>query len=113
MKISMYEVNFGECILYEDASKQLLIDCGAKFEEAGVLACSRVQKDIGDDATLMISHFDEDHYNGIIEMPKGTIFKKIYLPLYIWNNRKTSSTAKVFIDTIKSLAYLSIMGNAA
>ncbi|MEG0836226.1 MAG: hypothetical protein RR413_12370 [Christensenellaceae bacterium] len=110
MKISMYDVNFGECILYEEDSKQLLVDCGAKYGKAGALACAQVQKDLGNNADLMITHFDEDHYNGIIEMPKGTTFKTVYLPLYIWHNGEANTTAKVFIDTIKSLAYLFIMG---
>lgn len=109
MEIRMYDVNFGECILYSSRSSQLLVDCGAKFNGTGTFACSQVQKDIGDDASLLISHFDEDHYNGIIEMPKGKTFNRIFLPLYIWDKDKTSFTAKVFSDTIRSLAYLSIM----
>lgn len=112
MNIKMYDVNFGECILYDNGSAQLLVDCGSKFGEAGILAYSQVKKDIGNDISLLITHFDCDHYNGIIEMPDRKIFNTIYLPLYIWDKDKemSCSTAKVFIDTIRSFAYMSVMG---
>lgn len=37
MNIKMFNVNFGEAILYEDSCEKLLVDCGARFDGKGKL----------------------------------------------------------------------------
>lgn len=62
MKITMYDVNFGECILLEQENSNLLIDCGAKFNGTGALAFSKVSTKLDyEKSQLVITHFDEDH----------------------------------------------------
>lgn len=82
MNIEMQEVNFGEAIIYEENQSKLLVDCGAKYEGKGELAYSRVKGKIDNSTKLLITHFDEDHYNGMIHMPDTQKFKKNYLPRY-------------------------------
>lgn len=62
MKIKMYDVNWGEAILYEVGGDKLLVDCGAKFHHKGYTAYNAVRNDFSfgkDD--LLITHLDEDH----------------------------------------------------
>ncbi len=110
MKVTMCEVNFGETILYEDGAHKLLVDCGAKFGEKGKLAYNRVKNEIDDKTQLLITHFDEDHYNGIIQIPDTQKFEKIYLPLYIFKDKKLESIEDVFIDVIKTWTYSIVIG---
>jgi len=69
MKIAMQEVNFGETILYQQGDCKLLVDCGAKYGQKGKLAYGRIRHKIDDNTKLLITHFDEDHFNGIIQIP--------------------------------------------
>lgn len=75
----MYDMNYGESILYREAEKRLLVDCGAKYGKKANFV-DNVLKNIRDNkCQLLITHFDEDHYNGIIQpsMQKNLI-KYIY-----------------------------------
>ena len=110
MKIFMHEVNFGESILYQEGDYKLLVDCGAKCGRKGHLACERVENKIDDNTQLLITHFDEDHYNGIIQMPNTQKFNTIYLPLYIYAQKKLRNTEEMFIDVIKTWTYLIAAG---
>lgn len=92
MKIAMQEVNFGEAILYQQGDYKLLVDCGAKYGRKGQLAYDRIKDKIDDSTKLLITHFDEDHFNGIIQMPDTQKFEKIYLPLYIFLDKKLQNT---------------------
>lgn len=117
MKIRMYDVNFGEAIVYSEhraTDEKLLVDCGAKYGRKGIEAANQVIGEIGGaTCSLVITHFDEDHYNGIIALhdhcPILVKFKKIYLPLYIYQG-KVTKTEEVFRDSIKSLACLAVLG---
>lgn len=110
MKIAMHEVNFGETILYQQGDYKLLVDCGAKYGRKGQLAYDRVKNKIDDCTKLLITHFDEDHFNGIIQMPDTQKFEKIYLPLYIFQDKGLQNTEEVFIDVIKTWTYLIAAG---
>lgn len=110
MKIVMHEVNFGETILYQQGDYKLLVDCGAKYGRKGQLAYDRVKNKIDDCTKLLITHFDEDHYNGIIQMPDTQKFEKIYLPLYIFCDEKLQNTEDVFVDVIRTWTYLIATG---
>lgn len=106
----MHEVNFGETILYQEDECKLLVDCGAKYDRKGQLAYERVEAKIDESTSLLITHFDEDHYNGIIDMPDTHKFKKIYLPLYIFLNKKQKNTEEVFVDVLRTWTYLTAVG---
>ena len=108
----MYEVNFGEAIIYEEDENKLLVDCGAKFYNKGELAYDRVRNNLDKNTQLMITHFDEDHYNGICEIPDGYKFQKIILPQYIYKNDKLCNTTEVFIDTLRTWTYLIALGKS-
>lgn len=117
MKIRMYDVNFGEAIVYSEhraTDEKLLVDCGAKHGRKGIEAANQVIGEIGGaTCSLVITHFDEDHYNGIIALhehyPMLVKFRKIYLPLYTYRD-KLKKTEEVFRDSIKSLACLAVLG---
>ncbi len=110
MKIAMQEVNFGETILYQQGDCKLLVDCGAKYGRKGQLAYDRVKNKIDDNTKLLITHFDEDHFNGIIHMPDTIKFEKIYLPLYIFQNKSIKNTEEVFVDVLRTWTYLITIG---
>lgn len=114
MLLKMYEVNFGEAILFKDNAEDFMIDCGAKFGGRGKEAACKICPDlVNQKKTLLITHFDEDHYNGVLELNKcGRVkFDHIYLPLYIKKpNKNLISTWDFFKDTIRVLAYLKILG---
>ncbi|WP_044929231.1 hypothetical protein, partial [Butyrivibrio sp. AD3002] len=117
MKFKMFEVNFGESILYYDEKnpeEKLLVDCGAKFGAGGWIAANRVIGSLtcGKDS-LLITHFDVDHYNGISEIHnwcKDFKFRKIYLPRYIYRDKGVYDTDIFFRDTIMYYAYLKLIG---
>lgn len=102
----MQEVNYGETILYQQGDYKLLVDCGAKYGRKGQLAYDRVKDKIDDSTQLLITHFDEDHFNGIIQIPDTQKFDKIYLPLYIFRNKKLQNTEDVFFDVLRTWTYL-------
>lgn len=110
MRVTMHNVNFGESILYQQGNCKLLVDCGAKYGRKGQLAYERVKDKIDDCTKLLITHFDEDHYNGIIQMPDTQKFQKIYLPLYIFRDKNLCNTEEVFADVIKTWTYLIAIG---
>lgn len=107
MLITMHDVNFGECILYEENDRKLLVDCGAKFGNKGKDAYNSIKTKIGSNIDLLITHFDEDHYNGINEIPNGTLFDNIYLPFYLY---KGKTIVPVFHYALKLWAYSVVIG---
>lgn len=106
----MQEVNFGETILYQQGDYKLIVDCGAKYGRKGQLAYDRVKDKIDDSTKLLITHFDEDHFNGIIQMPDTQKFDKIYLPLYIFLDKRLQNTEEVFVDVLRTWTYLIATG---
>ncbi len=112
MNISMFEVNFGECIIYQENYEKVLVDCGAKYGTKGKYAYNQIKSELDDNTKLIITHFDEDHFNGILEIPDSYSFKEINLPLYIYDrkNRSFRNTGEVFRDTILAYALLALMG---
>lgn len=119
MHFTLYEVGFGESILYYEYRKRkcerLLVDCGskkgAKYASREVINDLKTQND-----SLLITHFDIDHYNGILLIPSlysGFRFKKVYLPRYVYssNSGTIENTETFFRDTIKYYAFLKLTGS--
>lgn len=113
MDIKMFDVNFGEAIIYSEYGHNLLVDCGAKFYGKGKDAYNAIKNDFnffGDE--VLITHFDEDHYNGLIEMANdGKKIRKLYLPRYIVRNGSVNYTENYFIDQLRTIMYLHVLGS--
>lgn len=112
MEISMFDVNFGEAIIYDDRGSRLLVDCGAKFYGKGLDAYYAIKGHFvkGKD-DVMITHFDEDHYNGLIEMAKdGGKVRRLYVPKYIKKNGSVKYTDNYFVDQLRSIMFLYVLG---
>lgn len=116
MKIIIYDVNFGEAILYQskgdqEHANQLLVDCGAYYYPAGKLAYDRVIDDIKKPTNLLITHFDRDHYNGILEIDDGYKFDEIILPKYYYDkNSGAGITMELFVDSLLLWTYGMVTG---
>ena len=83
MILNMCEVNFGEAILMTEEEHQLLVDCGAKFGRKGKTAAAAIQGQLTQiHKKALVTHFDEDHYNGLIELAGQVQLEHIYLPRY-------------------------------
>ncbi len=101
----MYDVNFGEAFIYDNLNSKLLVDCGAKFSGKGELAYRAISGDFifGRD-DILITHFDEDHYNGLIAMAEdGRRIRRIFLPKYIVAGGGVRYTDNYFIDQLRSI----------
>lgn len=94
MKIKTQNVKFGDCNLILSGEQSLLIDCGSlNRDDSGKLssakfAYSQIEEYIKNKKikNLMISHFDKDHFNGILQIPDDYKFENTYLPYSIINN---------------------------
>lgn len=89
--IKMYNVEFGESILVSNQEEGLLIDCGTDSHTQSN-RFRNVIKDLKtkDHKSLMISHFHEDHTNGLIVLLQAFSkqFHEIYLPhIFYTENR--------------------------
>lgn len=93
MEIYVKNVKFGDCSLIYEDKDFLLIDCGScnaggvPKMKRGKFAYSQIASDIINNnnkmRNLMISHFDSDHFNGILEIPNTYRFDNTYLPYSI------------------------------
>lgn len=110
MDIKMYDVNWGEAILYDDGHGKILVDCGSKFYPKGDMAYNAVKNDFsfGKDA-LLITHFDEDHYNGVISMvDAGKRLNRVFLPKYLF--LKKDGKLRYTDSYFASIIYFHLLG---
>lgn len=86
MRIEAKQVKSGECIVLSEGQEKLVIDCGSdnRTEELAkeAFACSQLLPKLQEDCTvdLLISHFHEDHFNGLLGMKRKPVFQNIYIP---------------------------------
>ena len=91
MEIYVKNVKFGDCSSIYDDDTALLIDCGScnvggvPKMKRGQFAYSQIANEINNNKlrNLMISHFDIDHFNGILQIPDTYRFDNTYLPYSI------------------------------
>jgi len=89
MKIITKRVKCGDCNILCGKSEKLLIDCGSDNRGNGLssqkFAFSKIKNEINNReiTDLLISHFHQDHFNGILEIPDSYRFKNVYLPYSI------------------------------
>lgn len=110
MDIKMYDVNWGEAILYDDGHGKILVDCGSKFYPKGDMAYNAVKNDFsfGKDV-LLITHFDEDHYNGVISMADaGERLNRVFLPKYLF--LRTDGSLRSTDGYFASVIYFHLLG---
>lgn len=82
MKIIMFKMGFGESILLEHDRNCLLTDCGSySFKKSNYFNNVALQLRCFSQKDLLITHFHEDHINGLKELENNGIrFDKVYLP---------------------------------
>lgn len=101
MKVRMYDVKFGECIMLYHEQENLLVDFGcdsgsefcsdeaeyAVAKNGYVRRLERVAEDIvnessGKDLSVLLSHFHDDHINGFLKtkLADQVQVKNLYIP---------------------------------
>lgn len=114
MKIKMNAVKCGDCFVIESGNEKLIVDCGSDNSGLGLkkseFAYSRIEDLIknNDDLDLLITHFDADHYNGILEIDDVECFRNIYIPYYFFNNGEVVQTLTYILLFAKSRTHASI-----
>lgn len=82
-EIKIYNVEFGDCFICQDESNKMLVDFGSialKNISTNVINDINSTLSAGNKKYLMISHFHNDHMNGIRHLARGIIFDEVYLP---------------------------------
>lgn len=97
MKIFVKNVKFGDCSLIYNCkyNDSLLIDCGSSNRgnnpnlKSSKFAFAQIEDEINkkEIRNLMITHFDKDHFNGVLEIPDKYKFENTYLPYSIIDYR--------------------------
>lgn len=83
MQIKMYNMEFGESILVRHNGEGLLIDCGSEDGNTLVIQTCAIARELNklNKKSLMISHFHDDHINGLPYLSNCQVgFDTIYLP---------------------------------
>ncbi len=106
MHIEMGRVKFGDCFVISNNCDKLIVDCGSKNKGSGKLAYNELLTMVNLNTcklNLLISHFDDDHYNGILEIDESSntgLFNNIYISAYLHNNK----------TAINNIGYLIALG---
>lgn len=108
--------NYGDCILINTGNELYIYDCGSERHAEEVI--KYMNKNNFDKATLILSHNDSDHFNGIpklIEEERISAIRTVLLLKYvdeilerIDDGRKTrESVKKEILETYDNIAQLS------
>lgn len=104
-KVIVKCVKFGDSFSILNSNNRLIVDCGSANRDGNLnardFAYSKIKNEIADNTEkqLLITHYDIDHYNGILSIPDyyKQCFKEIYLPYSIIDKKY------VFSKTISRL----------
>lgn len=109
MRLKVNPVKFGDCfVLASDKDELLLLDCGSDNRGPGNTTCrdfafsviaSEVSSGLMKD--ILISHFDKDHFCGILEIPDDSV-NRIYLPQTILEQKELIAGSMSRLLTIAS-----------
>jgi len=78
MKFTVLKVGIGDSFLLEANSKKILVDTGNEQYECEKLISKKGIKELD---LIIITHYDSDHVNGLVEIIKSDIsIKEIWLP---------------------------------
>ena len=104
MVTRMYNCYFGDCFrISNDGQKDLLVDCG--IHPNSICENKKTKKNRFDfihsdkkekNTDFLLTHYHEDHYNGIISISKNHNYKfdDVYIP-DIWNEQVIKPTLKM------------------
>lgn len=99
MIIETKSVKCGDCNILCGKSGKLLIDCGSDNRGNGLssqaFAFSKIEDEIDkkEITDILISHFDKDHFNGILEISDTYKLDNVYLPYSFIDGKATYTTA--------------------
>jgi len=98
MIIEMKHVKCGDCFILSDNQKYLIVDCGSSNKKNPLNRMDFTYKQIeplllspNKKLDLLITHFDADHYIGILGV-SDQVFDKIYFPYCFFDNNLFCST---------------------
>jgi len=85
MQVTMLNVGFGDCFLFEEDRDVLVVDCGsANGNHTLRSAVDKIQRALDRERTThrsaMITHFHTDHVNGFKLLRRQKVFDRVYVP---------------------------------
>lgn len=81
------DVGQGACSVLSKDSRAVVIDCGGSRDAYGELSAYLRQENVQTVEYLVLSHYDADHVNGVIDLLYGEKVKTIMLPNYLDEER--------------------------
>ena len=110
MHLRVSPVKFGDCFtLVSDTGESFLIDCGSdnrgpNNEKCGVFAYSFIEPEIVGKTLkeVLVTHFDKDHFCGLLEVPDEYVFECMHLPYTIVEKATVLSESMSRLLTIAS-----------
>lgn len=75
------DVGQGQCLIYSSRGRTCVIDCGGTEDESGECA-ARFLQSYGQTRieALVLTHYDADHVNGVIQLLRRVDVQTLYLP---------------------------------
>ena len=77
MTVSAIDVGQGQCIAVLDGDSTVLADCGGDYDSGETVAQWLYSRGRNEVDVLVISHFDRDHVNGVIDLMHRIPVKRI------------------------------------
>jgi len=104
MNVRMYNCNFGDCFrlnTYENNQVPLFVDFGIHSSSLKKKdrdkRYSEIENDMPEDKDFLLTHYHEDHYEGVIHAKnQGLKFKNVYIP-DIWRMHKSVAITKLIL----------------
>lgn len=103
VNVRMYDCGFGDCFRLSNNEKVLYVDFGIhRFSKsaAGYLATQydKIIEDIPDECDFLLTHYHEDHYEGVIHMVNNSNkrFRNVYIP-DIWSIKDNISAVELIL----------------
>ena len=98
IRVTVYNVGKGDCILVEQEEHAMLIDCG--YEDTAPEIVSYLQHLKTEPESIIITHYDKDHVGGAAAFAEGFASADFYLPDY----EGSSSYYKALMKSLESTA---------
>ena len=95
MKMKVFNVGFGECILLDKSPEAaLLVDCGSKSKNKIDADCISEQIRNSKNLSFMLTHFHADHYNGFDKLNNDVCkADQVYFPWISFSPQKESAVS--------------------
>lgn len=112
MDIVVKPVKFGDCSVFIGSNDVLAVDCGSKNRKnppgglsKGAFSYSKIEDYVNREKLnqILVSHFDEDHFNGFLQIPDTyKRIEKVYIPYSIVGGKSVLSGSLSRILTVAS-----------